>query len=273
MIVVSVDGELVPPDRAVISVFDRGFLYGDGLFEVFRTWSRRAPDLDAHLGRLRASARQLVLPVPDGLEAWTRAAIAAADAIDRRVRVVVTRGAGPIGARLATLPPGRAIVIVEPLPVQSTELALAVVDLPLPRRSGPGHKSLSYLDAVIARELAASVGADEALRLDESGDAVEGATCNVFAVTGGVVTTSHVDSGVLPGITRGRVLELCRELDIPSGVRRLPLRELREADEVFVTSALRGVVSVTRLDGVRRVAGEVTRRIAQAYAHLMAPLL
>ena len=273
MIIVSIDGRLVAPEAAAISVFDRGLLYGDGLFEVLRTWGGKAVLLDEHLARLAASAAVLQLRVPEQLAAWTRAAIAAAGEGEHRVRIVVTRGPGPIGARLATLAGGRTIVIVEPLPAQPTGLALAIVDWPLPRRSGAGHKTLAYLDPVIARELAAAAGADEAVRLDDAGDVVECATSNVFAVTGGEVTTPPVTGGALPGVTRARVLALCGDLAIAAGVRRLGVDELRAADELFVTSALRGVVPVTRLDGEARPAGPVTLRIAHAYAHAMASLL
>jgi branched-chain amino acid aminotransferase len=284
VITVSIDGVLVAPDQASISVFDRGLLYGDGLFEVLRTWHGVAVDLDAHLDRLYGSARVLELRVLERermVEAVT-AAIAAADYErarpggaeraerdgDHRIRIVVTRGPGPLAAPLGTLGPGRTIVIVEALPPQPSELALAVVDWPLPRRAGPAHKTLAYLDHVIARELAAAAGADEAIRLDHAGDVVECATANVFAVIRGVVTTPAVDAGVLPGVTRARVLALCDRLGIASVARRLPLAELRGADEVFVTSALRGVVPITRLDGVPRAAGPITATIAAEYVRL-----
>jgi branched-chain amino acid aminotransferase len=273
VIVVSIDGELVAPEAASVSVFDRGLLYGDGLFEVLRTWGGKPALLDEHLARLRTSAGELHMQVPVQLAAWTRAAVAAAGEGEHRVRIVVTRGPGPIGARLGALGGGRAIVIIEPLPVQPTELSLAIVDWPLPTRSGPGHKTLAYLDPVIARELAAAAGADEAVRLDDAGDVVECATANLFAVAGGAVITPPVDGGALPGVTRARVLGLCGELGIAAGSRRLPVHDVRAADELFATSALRGVVPVTRLDGEPRAVGPVTRRIVQAYAHAMAALL
>jgi branched-chain amino acid aminotransferase len=274
MRVVSIDGEIVSAELAMISVFDRGLLYGDGLFEVLRTWNGRAALLDDHLDRLYASAATLALHVAprDRVASWVRAAIAAAGEGEHRVRVIATRGPGPLGARLATLTGGRVIAIVEPLPEQPSELALAIVDWPLPRRAEPALKTLAYLDHIIARELAAAAGADEAVRLDADGDAIEGATSNLFTVTGGAVATPSAH-GALPGITRARVLALCGELGIPAAVRRLPARELRAADEVFATSSLRGVVPVTRLDGAPRAAGPITRRIADAYAHAMRSLL
>jgi branched-chain amino acid aminotransferase len=275
VIAISIDGQLVAPDHATVSVLDRGFLYGDGLFEVLRTWDGIAVDLDAHLDRLYTSASWLQLKTIDraALAQAVLRTIASAQtgggATDLRIRVVLTRGPGAIGTRLAELGIGRAIVIVEPLPAQPTELALALVDWPLARHTSAGHKTLAYLDHVIARELAAAAGADEAVRLDAAGAVVEGATSNLFVVIAGRVTTPPVETGALPGITRGRVLACCAELGLPAATERVSVEALRGADEVFVTSALRGVVGATRLDGETRALGPVTQRLASAYIAMM----
>ena len=271
VIAISIDGALVLPERASISVLDRGLLYGDGCFEVLRTWGGAPRELDAHLDRLLETARFLELAAPERshLAEAVRAATAAAGPGEHRIRIVLTRGPGSLAARLGELGPGRAIVIVEPLPPQPAALSLAVVDWPLPARPGRGHKTLAYLDAVIARELARAAGADEAIRLDAGGEAAEGATCNLFAVRGGQVATPPATRGVLPGIVRARVLEICERDGIAARVRTLPLRELREADEVFATSSLRGVVPVTHLDGAPLGRGAVTARIADAYEAAM----
>jgi branched-subunit amino acid aminotransferase/4-amino-4-deoxychorismate lyase len=195
--------------------------------------------------------------------------IAAAGPGEHRLRIVLTRGPGGLGARLAELGTGVAIVIVEPLPDQPEEVALAVVDYPLARRTGRGHKTLAYLDHVMARELARARGADEAIRLDADGHAIEGSTCNLFVVHGGVVATPPADTGALPGIVRARVLALCARAAIRTVVRPLGLRDLRSADELLVTSSLRGVVPVTRLDGGPLERGPITARLAAAYAGAM----
>jgi branched-chain amino acid aminotransferase len=271
MVTVSIDGVLVAAERASISVFDRGLLYGDGCFEVLRTWDGIARDLDAHLDRLFETAAFLEMKTIERtklIEAVYRT-IAAAGPGEHRLRIVLTRGPGGLGARLAELGTGAAIVMVEALTEQPEELALAVVDWPLPRRQGRGHKTLAYLDHVIARELARARGADDAIRLDADGHAIEGATCNLFAVTGGTVTTPPTDTGALPGIVRARVLALCAKAGVRTALRALSLRELRGADELFVTSSLRGVVPVTRLDGGLRQSGPVTARLASAYVGAM----
>lgn len=270
MIAVTIDGVLVAPEEAKISVFDRGLLFGDGVFEVLRTWDGIATDLDAHVGRLLHSAAtfELRAPTPEAIVAAVRVAldVASAGAGEHRIRIVLTRGPGPLVARVGTLGPGKTIVIVEPLPAQPTEIAVALVQWPMPRRTSAGHKTLAYLDHIVARELAAAAGADEGIRLDPDGNVVECSTANIFAVASGTVLTPPVESGALPGITRARVLAVCENVRIPVAVRPIPVGELVAADELFITSALRGVVPVTRVDGNPRAAGPVTARISDAFS-------
>lgn len=271
MTTVSIDGVLTAPARAVISVFDRGLLYGDGCFELLRTWDGVARDLDAHLDRLFETAAFLDLKTLERtklVEAIYRT-IAAAGQGEHMLRIVLTRGPGPLSARFAELPRGSAIVIVDPLAPQPEELSLAVVDWPLARRAGRAYKTLAYLDHVIARELARAAGADEAVRLDADGHAVTGATCNLFAVAGGAVIAPPTDAGALAGIVRERVLGLCAKAGIRTAQRALSLRELRGADELFVTSSLRGVVPVTQLDGALRRTGPVTEQLVNLYVGAM----
>ena len=267
MIAVSIDGVPVPPEQATISVFDRGLLYGDGVFEVLRTFAGAPVALGAHLDRLYAAAGELQLAVPPraDVEAWVRRM--PPDSGDHRIRIIVTRGPGGLGTRFAALPAGRTIVVVEPLPPQPAEVALAVVDWPLARRRTPARKTLSFLDHLIARELAAAASADDAIRLDADGNVAECGTANIFAVVGTMVVTPPL-AGILPGITRARVVTLA-----PAIERTLTLPELRAADEIFITSSLRGVVPVTRLDGASRRAGPITRNVAEAYFHTMRSLL
>ena len=271
VICVTIDGVLVEPDAASISVFDRGLLYGDGCFEVLRTWGGVARELDDHLDRLLDTARFLQLKTPRRAElaaSVVRCVVAAGSRTDHRIRIVLTRGPGSLATSLGDLGQGRAIVIVEPLPPQPTELSLAVVDWPI-AGGGEGRKTLAYLDRVYAQDLARIAGADEALRLDHRGNVVEGATSNVFIAAAGVVATPPTEHGALPGIVRARVLQLCERERVGLAVRTLAVDDLRAADEIFVTSSLRGVVAVTRLDGVPRLSGPLTDRIARAYARAM----
>ncbi len=272
--IISIDGELVAPARAVIPVTDRGFLYGDGLFEVLRTWRGIAVDLDAHLARLTASATALALALPAELRTWVHDASAAAArhrAGDHRIRIVVTRGEGGLRTRLADVRGGHAIVYVEPLaPSAAAGVRLAVVDRPL--TAGPGHKTLAYLEHLLARELAVAAGADDAIRLDARGEVAECATSNLFAVQAGRVITPPLSTGALPGIVRARVLAACARLGIPAAPAAISLTDLRAADELFVTSSLRGVVPVTALDGDIRAPAPVTARLAAEHDAEMSAL-
>jgi len=277
VVAVSIDGVLVAPDQAKISVFDRGLQHGDGCYEILRTWNGVLGDAEAHLDRLYETAKFLVLRTIDRqklTEALYKTLMAArgdaaAGAGDHRIRIMLTRGQGPFGAKLKEIGPGSAIVIVEDLPQQPEEISLAVVDWPLPRREQRGHKTLSFIDNIIARELARAADADDAIRLDDDGNVIECATSNIFVVSDGEVSTPSTDDGALPGIVRARVLALCDKLEITSRVRDLTVRDLRSADELFVTSSLRGVVPVTRLDGVRVAAGPITKQLATAYVDEM----
>jgi branched-chain amino acid aminotransferase len=262
-VIISIDGVVVPRERATVSVLDRGFLYGDGLFEILRSWDGALPHLPLHLDRLYISTQELRMQVIErgALQSQVEQTLVAAGGGDRRVRIVVTRGEGGIAARAASVGPGRAIVIVEELGELPREVSLATVEWPVPRRIGPAHKTLAYLDPLWARELAAAAGADEGLRLDGDGNVAECATANVFAVIGGTVVTPPLD-GILPGITRARVLAACAANGVASAERVISRHELREADEIFVTSAVRGVVAVTNLDGEARAEGGLTKRLA-----------
>lgn len=271
MVTVSIDGALVAPEHAKISVFDRGLQHGDGCYEILRTWAGVVGDAEAHLDRLFETAKYLQLRTLDR-QKLTEAlykTIAAAGPGEHRIRIMLTRGPGPFGAKLKEIGPGAAIVIVEDLPEQPEEVSVAVVEWPLPRRQQRGHKTLSYVDNIIARELARAEDADEAVRLDDDGNVIECATSNIFVVSDGEVSTPSTDDGALPGIVRARVLALCDKLELTSRVRDLTVRDLRGADELFVTSSLRGVVPVTRLDGVRVEAGPITKQLATAYVEEM----
>lgn len=289
--IVNIDGVLVPPGEARISVLDRGFLYGDSVYEVVRTYRGRPFELAAHLRRLAHSAERIGLePAWEGrrTEAELGRTLEAArgddppdpggapwNAGERYARIVMTRGAGEIGLDPALAVGPRAIVIVQPLhapPLAAYREGVAVrvvgVEHVPPRAVDPTAKTGNYLSQVLALREARARGAHEALMLDRDGFVTEGTTCNVFAVRGGAVLTPPLGAGILEGVTRGIVLGLARELGAP--VREEPLRprHLEEAEEVFVTSTAREVLPVTRL-GDRPVGGgrpgPVTSRLHVAY--------
>ena len=272
----STQGRPCDPHDAVISVFDRGFLYGDSVYETMRTSGGVVVDLEAHLDRLGRSAEGIALEIPfarSELIAALEATLAASDNADSRVRLVVTRGVGPIAldTRVASEP--LLVVIVQALEIPSTqarERGISAVIVGARESSlRPGLKTGNYLGNILALRQAHDRGADDAILCNAAGAVAEGATSNVFAVIAGQVHTPSLATGVLAGITRGVVLRLLRErLGLQVHERTIAPAQLRAADELFLTSSVRGIMPVTRLDGTTLgagVAGPLTRRAMQAY--------
>lgn len=255
---VSVGGVIASPDEARLSPLDRGFLYGDSVYEVLRTYGGRLFALDEHLARLGRSAEAIALdlPAPASLEAELRRTLAAAGNAESYVRLQISRGVGAFGLDPALSTEPTTVVIVRELTPPPPEtytrgvVASIVGRLRNPRAAlDPGAKTGNYLNNLLALREAKADGADEALLRDAEGRLTEGATSNVFAVHGGVVTTPPLATGLLDGVTRAHVLLLCRELGIRA--RELDLRpaELAAADEAFLTSSVRELVPIVELRG------------------------
>ncbi len=289
--VVNLDGVLVRPADARVSVFDRGFLYGDSVYEVVRTYGGRPFELDAHLARLRHSAERIGLePKWDATRAAaeigrTLEAARGGDApepdaapwnvAERYVRVVMTRGAGEIGLDPALAVDPVALVIAQPLagpPARAYREGVAAAFVGVRRASpaamDPTAKTGAHLANVLAVHEAREKGAHEALLLDERGAVTEGSSSNVFAGRGGKVATPPLAAGILEGVTRGVVLRLARDAGVLAEEAPLRPEDLEGADEVFITSTVREIVPVTRL-GDRAVGtgrpGPVTRRLHDAF--------
>lgn len=258
-ILVSIDGEILPPDRATISVFDRGFLYGDSVFETVRTYGGRPFALGEHLGRLRRSAELVFIPLPwttEQLGQEVDAALARAGNPESYVRIMVTRGQGELGLdpELAERP--RRVVIAGPLvapPAAAYEQGVAVVTFRTQRPSdstgAEGAKIGNYLVAVLGVRKAREAGAHEALIVDASDRVVEGASSNVFGVDGRKLVTPGLEAGILAGITRDRVLRVAGELGLAVEFAAPTVTELLGMDEVFVCSSIRELLPVVRVDG------------------------
>jgi branched-chain amino acid aminotransferase len=256
---VVIDGVLCSADDAKVSVYDRGFLFGDAVFEVLRTYGGALFAWEEHFARLRRSAERVLLSLPvDGatLRAEVERAVAATGNDDSNVRIVVSRGAGPV-----TLDPGTAgsplrVILIEPVappPREAYADGIAAITVRVQRSvdgtAAAGAKVTNYLESLLAVREAKARGAEEALIVDGQGEVVEGATSNVFAVKGGGLATPPEDAGILAGITRAHVLEAAAKAGIAVDQRRLRPEALYDADEVFVTSSIREVLSVVRVDG------------------------
>jgi branched-chain amino acid aminotransferase len=273
-----IDGRVVEADEARIPVLDHGFLYGDGVFEGIRALGRRVYKLEGHLARFAASARAIAIELPGGVAAARDAVLETLRALGRDeayVRLIATRGEGPLGVDPTTCPRARLVCLADVLRLFSAETAavgieLVTVSLRRPPADvlDPRVKSLNYLNNALAKLEARQRGADEALLLNHAGMVAEASAANVFAAIGGRLLTPLPTDGALAGMTRAGVLELAAELGIPAEERPLGRYDLLAADEVFLTGSGAGIVPVGRFDG-RPVGagapGPITARIAAAF--------
>jgi branched-chain amino acid aminotransferase len=255
---VSIDGVVHAPEDASVSVYDRGFLYGDAVFEVLRTYRGAPFALDEHLARLRRSAERVFieLPVTDAeLEEEVHAALAAAAGDECYLRVMVTRGHGPLGLDPALATHPLRVILVEPVAPPSRDAyvhGIAAITVSTRRAAddtnASGAKIANYLTSLLAMREARSRGAQEALVVDRNGHVVEGASSNVFVVEGGRVATPPESAGILAGITRAHLIAAARNAGVPVEERALLRESVLAADEVFVSSSIREVLSVVRVD-------------------------
>ncbi len=295
-VLVNLDGALVPPAQARVSVLDRGFLYGDSVYEVIRTYRGRPFELETHLRRLAHSAERIALaprwdaartaaellrtlqaaqamaPVPPDPEAapWNVGEWSA--------RVVMTRGAGELGLDPSLAVEPVAVIILQPVAgpparayVDGVKVILATVPRPSAEAVDPTAKTGAHRPHVLASREARAAGAHEALLRDAAGRVTEGCSSSLFAVRRGTLVTPPLTAGILEGVTRGLVLGLARAEGVPAEEVMLDPQDLDMADEVFITSTMREILPVTRVG--ERIVGEgrpgtVTARLHRAFRRL-----
>ena len=280
---VAIDGKVVDRDEARVSVFDRGFLYGDSVFEVYRTYGG-VPFAEAeHLERLDRSADLLMIPMPVSLETLSsevRSTLDAAGEGDWYIRVVITRGTGPLTYDLSTASAPLRVVIAAPVSVPPPEhyergVAVAVLEASRPTDDAraSGAKASNYLANLLAVHEAKQKGAEEALLLGRAGQILEGASSNIFIVKDGKVRTPEAQTGILVGITRATIFAAAAEEGIEVEEAEVRPEDLYGADEAFLTSSIREVMPVVAADG-RTIGsgspGPVTKRLHQGYLRAVA---
>ena len=263
------NGRIVDASRATVSVYDRGLLYGDGLFETMRAYRGVAFALEEHVARLRASAQVLNLHVPN--HDWR---VLCGELLQRNrlrrvdawIRLVITRGAGQPGL----LPPPRVrpttIGMAGPVDRRPRSSTRAVL-LPFARDGLLAeHKTLNYLAGVVGAGLAARDGGKEGLYVDGR-ELREGTTTSLFVVVGGTLCTPPARR-ILPGVTRRTVLDVAAAANIPTRERRVTVAMLRAADEAFLTSSVAEIVPLVRVDrqpiGNGHI-GPITRQVQRLY--------
>ncbi|MBI3621886.1 MAG: aminotransferase class IV [Nitrospirae bacterium] len=276
--VVSVNGRLQPAADARVSIFDRGLLYGDGIFETFRIYDGRPFRFNDHWRRLQRSTRSIGLRLPHTAAWFHRQIDTLLDAnllTDALVRLTITRGAGPAGLEPPTTVAPTIILFARPfagypkiLYQRGLTVIIASIRRPPPSATPPYAKSLSYLGGILAKREAVQRGANDALLLSVEGHVCEGTTSNLFFVRAGTLYTPSVQTGLLQGITRQVVLELARRLKIPVRQGLFLPKTLLAANELFLTNTSYEVMPVVKVDG-RRIGtgkpGPVTRRLHQAF--------
>lgn len=246
------NGDWCDASAIKVSASDRGLLHGFGLFETLLAIDGRPVFVDRHLERLRASCDRLGWAVPDVEFASLSGQVLARNEFTRgraRLRISLTAGSGPLhdsGAGEDRM----VLISAFPAPDVPESINATVSPWRLNERSPlAGLKASSYAEHLLALSAARAAGFDEALCFNSSGFLCEAATANVFLVTGGILFTPSLETGCLPGVTRAIVLEAAARLGIPIRECLLTDRDLRTAEEVFVTSSLRGVLPLSKVDG------------------------
>ncbi|MFF2890567.1 aminotransferase class IV [Paenibacillus sp. NPDC057967] len=292
---IGLNGNVVEAHEAVISVYDHGFLYGLGLFETFRTYKGRAYLLERHMERLKAGCTELGIPFGMSigeLEAWISRLLRENELKDGYIRLTVSAGEGALGLPTGDYEQPNIILLVKELPPVNEEAMRSGKELRLLRtmRNTPEgsvrFKSLHYMNNIMAkRELLGLAGEEDAhpmpaqpgaegLMLTREGWLSEGIVSNLFFFLGGIVRTPAIDTGILPGITRQRVLELAAEAGYVAEEGHYRWEELAAADEIWMTNSIQELVPITQLtryDSDTRMemsggsAGPVTMKLLALY--------
>ena len=279
MAVVYLNGRYVQAERAKVSAFDRGFSYGDGLFETIRAYAGWVFGLERHLGRLKKGADQIGIPFEGDAGAWRRVISELLrrnrlQAVDASLRLTVTRGPDVLGSLLPPdAPPSPTLLLVaRPLDAGVAERQQVGIGAMTVHWGDPFNplqiKSLDYLYNMLATAQAKCEGAQEALFAGTDGCVIEGATSNVFSVSQGMLTTPPESSGLLPGITREVVIELAKREGLTIHEAPVPLDALLTADEAFLTGSLKEIMPLIAVDGSTigmGSPGPVTQHLQKCY--------
>lgn len=253
------NGELVDEEQARVSVFDHGYLYGDGIFEGIRAYNGRVFRLDEHIDRLYSSAKTIMLDIPLNQQEMEKAilkTIRANELEDAYIRVVISRGVGDLGLDPRKCPDPTIVIIASDIELYDEKLyekGLKVRTVPT-RRNGPEMvnpriKSLNYLNNIMARIEANLQGAPEAIMLNQQGYVAECTGDNIFILNDKELVTPPRHAGILKGIKRGVALEIAEEMNLEVREELFTRYDLYNADECFLTGTAAEVIPVVEVDG------------------------
>jgi len=254
---------LVPKEQAVVSVYDHGLLYGDGVFEGIRVYSGKVFLIADHVERLYESARAIRLTIPMSPEQMSKALEDTVAANlpnlpngDGYIRLVVTRGSGTLGLDIRKSANPQVIIIVDTISLYPEKLyqeGLKIITASTirnhPGAVSPRIKSLNYLNNILAKIEGTDAGCEETLMLNHKGDIAECTGDNIFLVKRGVLKTPPNDAGILEGITRNCVIQLAEQAGIPVQQVTLQRHDVYTADECFLTGTAAEVIPVVSIDG------------------------
>ena len=272
-----VNEKIIDEKKAVISVFDRGMLYGDGLFETMRSYGGKVLALDKHLNRLYHSAGLINIKISKDkryIKYIIYKLLRANRLKDAYIRLAVTRGKGRVGLDATTIVDQGMVIIVKrfaPYPQRLYKRGVSLFTSSIKRNEQSflsNIKSLNYLSNIMARMEAQSLNADDALLLNTRGEVAESAVSNIFMIKGEDLITPTIKSGILPGITREIVLSMALKLGLRPAEKRIRPAELKKADEVFLTNTLMEVLPVRKIDDKlikNGKPGSITKSVHQLY--------
>ena len=280
MLQVYANGDFVPQDQAVTSIYDHGFLYGDGVFEGIRAYNGRVFRLDEHIDRLYDSAMAIMLDIPlskDEMKQAILETLRVNDLVDAYIRPIVSRGIGDLGLDPRKCLVSNLFIICQPWDAMYGDLydkGLSAVTVTVRRNApeslSPNIKSLNYLNNILAKIEANQKGGDEAIILDVRGNISEGSGDNIFIIKNGTISTPHVMNN-LNGITRAAAIEIAQDLGYPMRETDFGLFDLYTADEVFVTGTAAEIAPIATVDG-RPVGdgsvGTITKELMQRFGEL-----
>lgn len=258
------DGQFVNKEDAVVSVYDHGFLYGDGIFEGIRIYNGNIFKCKEHLERLYDSAKSIMLNIPLSYQEMEDALVETIRLNEMRdgyIRLIVSRGPGNLGLDPNRCAKASVIIIVEQLAIYSEEAyktGLKTVSVStrrnIPDALNPKIKSLNYLNNILVKIQSNLSGAGEAIMLNAQGYVTEGSGDNIFIIKNGVITTPPCYLGALDGITRRAIMEICDKKGYVLKEEPFTLHDVYVADEVFLTGTAAEVIAVREVDG--RIIGE-----------------
>tara|TARA_R110002049_G_scaffold72490_7_gene187588 strand:+ start:171550 stop:172410 length:861 start_codon:yes stop_codon:yes gene_type:complete len=277
-----ISGKYFSRDEAKISVYDHGLLYGDGVFEGMRIYSGKVFRLQQHLLRLWESGRAIGLDMPISLDEMTSAVnetVAKNGLVDGYIRLLVTRGSGPLGLDPYKCSDPQVVIIADTITLypesyysDGLDLVTASTIRNHPAALSPRIKSLNYLNNIMAKMEGLKAGCVEALMLNHKGEVAECTGDNLFIVKHGELHTPPIDAGILEGITRNAVLELAVAAGIQTQERTLTRHDIFVADECFLTGSAAEVIPAVRLDN-RAIGngkpGPVTQKLNEAFRKLV----